>query len=54
MIDSLPLWFAIAAPIVLTVAWFAVEIYKAVEIPSGHPEAVTGLDVLERTGVHPG
>lgn len=54
MIDSIPVWFAIPAAVVATAWWLVLEYRNAPLIGPDHPEAVTGMDVLERTGVHPG
>lgn len=54
MIDSLNVWVFIPTFIVLLAGWIAVEYHHAPLITEEHPEAVTGLDQLQRTGVHPG
>lgn len=51
--DELCVWFALVGGIVCLVAWLFLEFRDAPVIGPDHPEAVTGMDVLERTGVHP-
>lgn len=45
---------AIPAAVVATTWWLILEYRNAPLIGPDHHEAVTGMDVLERTGVHPG
>lgn len=52
MPDEIPFWFGIVAAILLWAALIVVTIRSAA--PDPDPESLTGLDVLERTGVHPG
>lgn len=49
--DCLPLWFWLPVAIIL---WSAVlGLVLASVGPDSYPDEPTGLDVLERSGVHP-
>jgi hypothetical protein len=54
MIDTIPVWLFIPAFVLSVAGWIAVEYHHAPLITEDHPEAVTGLDQLQRTGVHNG
>lgn len=54
MIDFIHPLLAIPAAVVVTAWWLILELRAAPLIGPDHPETVTGMDVLERTGVHPG
>lgn len=51
MIDSIPPEFAFIAGLFFLAWWLVIEFRHA--IPDPYPDELTGLDVLERTGVHP-
>lgn len=48
--DVIPVWLGVPAAVVFSVWWVVLEFRAARVDPL---DELTGLDVLERTGVHP-